>query len=535
MKGKATFAVPNKSEPFFRESASAHVGGNGCGGCGGSRATTTIATDHMGRLRHALDNPEPYPSDDGGDGILYVGGGKYWPGIVVGIRLLRAMGCNLPVEVWHRGCEEVFPGDVKGLGDVEFHNIDQVSLRNGNDNRIANLIGEHSWRGGWEAKYYAFTHTAFDRFVFLDADAYPVAAPCSLFDELRGRGIAYWSDLPHTWGNTKWRHILPELEQVGNATPPVQGGHLVIDREKAWPALWAAHHICQHSDYYWQAPGDPNRRLMFGDQDALRVAIAAGASSYRHIGPAEWRSTAFVCHVGLKPVIVHRCQSKLFQPRDQHTPGDGRANYSLPLEAIVWEHYADVVNKRPRPAPEVFADIYRTKHWGDGSGVGSSEAEVKPFAEWFNAWFKSKGYTSLVDLGCGDGRTASQLDVGEYIGVDCVPDSARLSSQGVLKGAIILDAYKDVDSIPSGDVLLIKDVLHHWPSAMIREFLACLVGMRRSGSWSAILLVNDCHQRGGPQDCILGGYRALAPTMSPLNEFSHAVEFSYLHKTVISL
>lgn len=287
---------------------------------------------HLAALRAVIAaDPRPEPA---GDGIIWVGGGKYWPGIVVGVRLLREMGCSLPVEVWYRGeCEWVRPEDVTGLG-VELIDADAMSAARG-DSRIPR--GDQ-WAGGWECKLYALTHTRFDRVLFLDADAYAVSDPRPLFDLLTwGRPFVFWEDLPRMVDSINWPRVLPEGDR---ATPTVQGGQFLIDRRHTARLLNVAHWLCQHSDYYFC--------WLYGDQDCWRVALAAGACAYRSLGPAEWRDVAFVCGYGGREFIVHRCQGKLFNP-GEGKPRDGEASYrpALPSEGRVFDLWREVRDKPP--------------------------------------------------------------------------------------------------------------------------------------------------------------------------------------------
>src|SRR6202040_426567 len=59
-----------------------------------------------------------------GAGVLFIGGGKYWPGIVVGVRMLRDTGSTLPVQICHRGhSEPVHRDDLAGISDVSIHDL----------------------------------------------------------------------------------------------------------------------------------------------------------------------------------------------------------------------------------------------------------------------------------------------------------------------------------------------------------------------------------------------------------------------------
>ena len=118
---------------------------------------------HLAALRQVLTMDIAPPTITAPEGLVYVGGGAYWPGIVVGIRMLRDSGSNMPVQVWHRGdAEPVKPEQVLGLGDVQI--IDAVAH--------ANAHGGARILRGWETKLYALTHCNFERVCYLDADAY---------------------------------------------------------------------------------------------------------------------------------------------------------------------------------------------------------------------------------------------------------------------------------------------------------------------------------------------------------------------------
>jgi hypothetical protein len=54
---------------------------------------------------------------------------------------------------------------------------------------------------------------------------------------------------------------------------------------------------------------------MYGDQDAWRVGLSAmsWAVKFKSLGPAPWIDISFQCGLpGEDPIIIHRCQGKLF-------------------------------------------------------------------------------------------------------------------------------------------------------------------------------------------------------------------------------
>lgn len=277
---------------------------------------------HLAALREVLAFDPPKVSR----GIVWVGGGAYWPGIVTGVRLLREVGCTLPVEVWYRGsCEPVDPVQVAGMG-VTLIDSDRMADALG-DNRV--IRGVESW-GGWENKLYALTHTRLEQVLYLDADAYCVADPLPLFALLsQAEPFLFWHDLPGVENNVRWPRVWPD----GDAgVPSVQGGQLLIDTRHAKRLLAVAHWMCQHSDYYFA--------WLYGDQDTWRVALAAGACGWRCLGAAPWRDVAFVCPWQGREYIVHRCRGKLFPEIDP------KPCPSLPLESRVFEHFAAMLQSQ---------------------------------------------------------------------------------------------------------------------------------------------------------------------------------------------
>lgn len=473
-----------------------------------------VRNRHVAALKEMVSRTYAYPGGSGA-GVLVCGGGPYWPGIYVLVKLLRDVGSDLPVQVWYRGdAEPVDEAAVAGLG-VEFVDA-AAAARDAGDARIMR---------GWEVKLYAITHTRFDTVLYIDADAYFVADPEPMVALARRHGFAFWNDLPGTAGNVKWPRVWP----AGPAgVPQIQGGQLAIHRPLVWKQLCVAHWMNQHSDYFYSH--------MFGDQDTWRVAFAACGGPLASLGDAPWRHPAFVCPVGGRPTVVHRCRGKLFRPQDIHRGKTAYSNpaYHLPMEDAAFRHLADLLRREQAaagPAP-AFRAAYDNALWHQGgSGAGAEAAQAKPFADLLNALFAREGWTSIVDVGCGDGRAAAMYDAPVYTGVDVYPEAVRrLRQTNPGRAWVEADAVADFDSLPPADALVAKDVLHHWPNSAVRAFLH---NAAASGKYKAVVLCQDVHQRYDGQDTYYAGYRALHPDMAPLNEFPLERLGTYLHKAVL--
>lgn len=455
-----------------------------------------------------------------GDGVIYVGGGKYWPMIVAGIRMLRASGSTLPVEVWYRGGEEpVYPSDVEGLN---------VTLCD--SHAVADTLGisrvPTGRDGGWSNKLFALYHTEFSRVLFLDADAYCIENPAPLFAVLDNGAppFAYWRDLLSQNNSVKWKNVYAPGDRT--FVPPVQGGQLLIDRTRAAPLVSLAKYMCDNAHYYF--------KHMYGDQDTWRVALALGVSSYTLIDYAHWRhGIAFFCGLTAgAPAIVHRCQGKLFAPQDIPAGKVKYTNpqYGIPREAELFRYFAEVVNARPLPDTDIFNVVYARQLWGAGSGAGSQLREARPVVDVINALIRSNGYTSLVDAGCGDGFVGAMYEARHYHGYDVSTDIvAQCRKKFPGKTYSVLDIGTEYAKLDSADILVCKDVLHHQPNAWVRRVVSGLIESKR---YKALVFVFDCAQVAPDADCHTGGYRALAPDMLPLSAFQWDRVTRVLHKAI---
>jgi SAM-dependent methyltransferase len=425
--------------------------------------------------------------------------------------MLRDTGCTLPVQIWHRGADEpVRPAELAGLGAVEIHDL--TALRP--TPRVLN---------GWEAKTVALLASGLERIFFLDADAYCLSDPAPLLDRLSAEEpFLFWEDYPSGLSHVTWS----VWNLAGTSVPPIQGGQFAIHVRHSWRDLVLAHWIDQHSDFSYAH--------QYGDQDSWRVALTISGGPYTCLNPSRYDEIALICDLGDTPFVVHRCLAKMLYPEDVAPPFLGSANRRLdrlPGENMAWAHFETLL--AARPAAETFGHIYAVGGWGPGecSGDGSTPENARPYLDLVNGLLKTGAVKRVIDLACGDGYIASRLEAPEVVGVDChAPHVNRLRRESPEKQWLHLDLDRERHDLPTGDVALLKDVLHHWPNHLVREWLAWA---RTCGKWRWLICTQDRHQDIDGRDCALGELRPLNPAMEPLRPLGLVPLCDYLYKSVL--
>lgn len=232
-----------------------------------------------------------------GDGVLVCGGGRYWSGIVACVKMLRKVS-TLPVQIWHRADEMIWPMDLKDCPGVSYHNASLYPHRR--------LITT-------EVKSLAVLHCGLERFMLLDADAYPVVDPRPLLD-LRSP-ITYWSnhETCALAENCNWSGYGLDGPR---GVPPIQSGHYVINRRKAWKFLNLNRWANDHSDtFYPLGNGD--------DQHVFRACLAWLGTPSINLGRVRWIPPAVVCFYNERPAVVHLTGCKMLTLTEKlgHLPG----------------------------------------------------------------------------------------------------------------------------------------------------------------------------------------------------------------------
>jgi len=173
-----------------------------------------------------------------------------------------------------------------------------------------------------------------------------------------------------------------------------------------------------------------------------------------------------------------------------------------------------------------FTRVYEKNEWGtpdeqDGgpsdlySGGGASATRCASYLTYVNSMLENAPKGKVVELGCGDLRLTSKMDMDnltQYTCVDVVPEivkraNAKFNSMPQCKGnngerkctAIISDGSR---SLPHGDTLIAKDVLMHWPTETIHSFTSNVLPNFKT----ALITHNTRQSRGERPKISPGGF-----------------------------
>lgn len=193
---------------------------------------------------------------------------------------------------------------------------------------------------------------------------------------------------------------------------------------------------------------------------------------------------------------------------------------------------------------EIFTYIYENCIWGDNgiegykgsSGWGSdltfNELTFIPFLK---GLIKSKNITTITDLGCGDFKCGlsiyDDLDV-YYTGYDVykkIVEHNKKIHPSEKYNFIHLDFCNNPVTIKSSDLCILKDVLQHWKTEDIYQFLDYITSSKK---FKYILIVNCCDQREDNEDITTGNWRQLSCHYLPLKKYSPKLLFKYATKEV---
>jgi hypothetical protein len=173
----------------------------------------------------------------------------------------------------------------------------------------------------------------------------------------------------------------------------------------------------------------------------------------------------------------------------------------------------------------VFEAIYKDNSWGFGSGHGSLPKVTKGYRAYIENFIKENHIKTVVDYGCGDWQFSKLIDWGDakYIGLDIVPSVINTNKRVYGTNNIKFRLIKPMSSeLPKGDLLIVKDVVQHWPTPDVKKFLETIAPQYK------FALVTNCSipEKDVNANIAMGDFRPLDILRDPFSS-NGAVVYSF--------
>jgi len=200
-------------------------------------------------------------------GIVYLAGGKtYFINAYASVKMLRHLGCNLPVEWFYMG-EEMKPQWIKVVENIP--NVRCIDLGKLNKNNA-------KANGGWQNKITAILASSFDEVLFLDADNFVWENPEYLFEakEYKENGAILWKDI------SDWRKDQNKvLEDYFGCIPVTkeccESGQLLFNKDKCLKAL---NKVKEYS-----LDSENSYKIVYGDKDTFYFGFVSTRTPFHFI------------------------------------------------------------------------------------------------------------------------------------------------------------------------------------------------------------------------------------------------------------
>ncbi|KAJ5953609.1 hypothetical protein N7454_000505 [Penicillium verhagenii] len=170
-------------------------------------------------------HPPALPYTPGTRGLVTTAGGSYLPVLVISLRMLRRTGSQLPMEVFLATpdeyekfiCDEVLPS----------LNAKCVVL-----SEIMNSGSGASGIEKYQLKPFAMMFSSFEEILFLDADAFPISKPESLFEQepFKSTKLLTWPDFWASSASPFYYQIASQSVPAMESRQSTESGEVLISK-----------------------------------------------------------------------------------------------------------------------------------------------------------------------------------------------------------------------------------------------------------------------------------------------------------------
>jgi len=183
----------------------------------------------------------------------------------------------------------------------------------------------------------------------------------------------------------------------------------------------------------------------------------------------------------------------------------------------------------PHSLTDVFSTIYEQNVCGQGAGLGSNPEVAQPCMLFLQDFLTNNRIRSVVDLGCGDWQFSQHIDSGDYsyTGIDVVRAVIETNQKRFGRHSrtfLCADPATDPSRVPSAELLLVKDVLHHLSNENAQKILTLTNQFKFLLITNAYVPIND--------DCKNGDTRPLDIREQPFNIKHVSLVWAYAEKAI---
>ena len=166
---------------------------------------------------------------------------------------------------------------------------------------------------------------------------------------------------------------------------------------------------------------------------------------------------------------------------------------------------------------QAFTEIYDKNIWGGGSGAGSDPQQAQVYLHFLQKYLNDPAMQSILDLGCGDWRLMSTLTIPEYkvyTGFDLVQSVIAENIKKHKKKNVNFQLIHNIQDFQSqhGDLLVVKDVVQHWPNDQIQYLLKNILP-----NFKYALITNDFETSNCNKDIQFGDFKCIDLQAAPFN------------------
>ncbi|KAL4738668.1 mannosyltransferase putative-domain-containing protein [Aspergillus similis] len=261
-------------------------------------------------------------------GIISTAGGSYLPVLAISLRMLRRTGSVLPVEVFLANDEEYEPF----ICDVVLPSLNAQCVVLSHIFDAAPKVMEIE---KYQFKLFAMLFSSFEEFLFLDADAFPLLQPESLFtnEPFKSRGMVTWPDFWASTVSSYYYEIASQPAPKPGTSPrqSTESGEILISKKThAKTLLLSAYYNLWGPKYYYPllsqgAAGEGDKETFVAAAIAVNepyYQVTEGIVAMGHRSAGGLAGSAMVQFDPAEDYALHKEQISLADPAAATSSGN---------------------------------------------------------------------------------------------------------------------------------------------------------------------------------------------------------------------